>query len=182
MMPKMFRFERYGVIDFATGEIDYNELEKKAKETRPKVMLAGYSSYTREIDYSRFVSIARSVGAYAVFDVAHIAGLIAGGSIQNPFDADFDVMTMTTHKTLRGPRGGMIAVREDESIAKKIDKAVFPGLQGGPHMNTIAAKAVALYEAQQPSFSLYTNQILKNCKTMEEVFSSRNVSMVFGGS
>ncbi|MDB5224698.1 MAG: Serine hydroxymethyltransferase, partial [Candidatus Adlerbacteria bacterium] len=122
------------------------------------------------------------VGAYAVADVAHIAGLIAGKAAKNPFDAGFDVMTSTTHKTLRGPRGGLIVVRESADIAKAVDKAVFPGLQGGPLMQTIAAKAVAFGEALQPSFTTYAAQILKNAKAMEEVFRAHNVRMLGGGT
>ena len=127
-------------------------------------------------------SIADEVGAIAMADIAHIAGIIAGGALANPFDFGFDIMTTTTHKTLRGPRGGMILVRENEEIAKKINKAVFPGIQGGPHMNLIAAKAVAFGEALRPSFKIYAAQILKNAKAMEEVFRARGVRMLGGGT
>ncbi len=128
------------------------------------------------------MEIAREVGAYAVADMAHIAGLIAGKAARNPFDDGFDVITTTTHKTLRGPRGGMILVRENEEIAKKINKAVFPGLQGGPHMNIIAAKAIAFGEALTPAFEAYAQQILKNAKAMEAVFREEGVRMLGGGT
>ncbi|MGB7816239.1 MAG: serine hydroxymethyltransferase, partial [Methylotenera sp.] len=144
---KVFNFVRYKMKDVNTGEIDYDELRKVALEHKPKIILAGFSAYSRELDYAKFVEIAKEVGAYTVADVAHIAGLIATGVLKNPFDYGFDVMTTTTHKTLRGPRGGMILVRADEEIAKKINRAVFPGMQGGPHMHIIAAKAVAFKEA-----------------------------------
>jgi glycine hydroxymethyltransferase len=153
-----------------------------AKESKPKIILAGFSAYPRELDYEKFVNIAREVGALAVMDIAHIAGLIAGKAAKNPFDYGFDVMTTTTHKTLRGPRGGMILVRESEELAKKIDKAVFPGLQGGPHMHQIAAKAVAFHEALQPSFAKYAKQIIANTHAMEEVFKEHGVRMITGGS
>ena len=165
-----------------TGEIDYDAMRKVAIASKPKIVLAGFSAYPRELDYAKFVSIAREVGAYAVMDIAHIAGLIAGRAAKNPFDYGFDVMTTTTHKTLRGPRGGMILTRESEEIAKKIDKMVFPGLQGGPHMNNIAAKAVAFGEALRPSFRKYAAQILKNAKAMEQVFKARNVRLLTGGT
>jgi len=179
---KIYNFVRYKMKDAATGEIDYDEMREVAKREKPKIVLAGYSAYSRELDYDAFVSIAREVGAVAVFDIAHIAGLIAGKAIRNPFDAGFDVMTTTTHKTLRGPRGGMVLIREDADIAKKIDKAVFPGLQGGPHMNVIAAKAVAFNEALSPNFQTYAAQILKNAKAMEAVFAKENVRMLAGGT
>jgi glycine hydroxymethyltransferase len=153
-----------------------------ARKEKPKIILAGYSAYSRELDYKRFVEIAREVGAITMADIAHICGLIAGGAHQNPFDVGFDVMTTTTHKTLRGPRGGMILVREDEEMAKKIDKTVFPGLQGGPHMASIAAKAVAFGEALHPSFSTYAHQIIKNAKAMEHVFGEANIRMLGGGT
>lgn len=168
--------------DVETGEIDYDEMREVARREKPKIILAGFSAYPRELDYAKFVDIAREVGALAVMDIAHIAGLIAGGAAKNPFDYGFDVMTTTTHKTLRGPRGGMILTRDDEAIAKKIDKSIFPGLQGGPLMNTIAAKAVCFGEALDPSFKVYAAQILKNTKAMEVVFKDRNVRMLAGGS
>ena len=181
-ITKFFNFVRYKMKDADTGEIDYEEMRKVAIEAKPKIVLAGFSAYSRELDYAKFVSIAREVGAYAVIDIAHIAGLIAGGAVKNPFDFGFDIMTSTTHKTLRGPRGGLILVRDSEELAKKIDKAVFPGLQGGPLMHVIAAKAVAFGEALQPSFKTYAQQILKNAKAMEEVFHAANVRMLGGGT
>lgn len=181
-ITKVFKFVRYKMKNVETGEIDYDELRETALREKPKLILAGFSAYSRELAYEKFVEIAREVGAYTVADMAHIAGLIAGKAVRNPFDAGFDVITTTTHKTLRGPRGGMILVREDESLAKKINKAVFPGLQGGPHMNNIAAKAVCFYEAQQPVFAEYAQQILKNAKAMEEVLRKRNVRMIGGGT
>jgi len=179
---KVFRFVRYKMKNADTGEIDYDEMREVAKKEKPKIVLAGFSAYSRELDYAQFVSIAREVGAYAVMDIAHIAGLIAGKAIKNPFDFGFDVMTTTTHKTLRGPRGGMVLVREDAEVAKKIDKAVFPGLQGGPHMNVVAAKAVAFGEALHPSFAVYATQVLKNAKAMEAVFRTHNIRMLGGGT
>ncbi len=179
---KIFNFVRYKMKDAETGEIDYEALRATALEHKPKIILAGFSAYSRELDYEKFVEIAREVGAYAVADVAHIAGLIAGKVAKNPFHAGFDVMTTTTHKTLRGPRGGMILVRDDEEIAKKINKAVFPGLQGGPHMAQVAAKAVAFGEALTPAFKEYQAQVLKNAKAMEAVFKAEGVRMLGGGT
>jgi glycine hydroxymethyltransferase len=165
-----------------TGEIDYEALRQVALEHKPKIILAGFSAYSRELDYQKFVDIAKEVGAYTVADVAHIAGLIAGEVAKNPFDYGFDVMTTTTHKTLRGPRGGMILVRESEEIAKRINKAVFPGMQGGPHMHIIAAKGVAFGEALHPSFKIYAAQILKNAKVMEMVFKREGIRLLCGGT
>lgn len=179
---KVFNFVRYKMKDVNTGEIDYEALRQVALEHKPKIILAGFSAYSRELDYAKFVEIAREVGAYTVADVAHIAGLIAGGVVKNPFDYGFDVMTTTTHKTLRGPRGGMILVRDSEEIAKKINKAVFPGMQGGPHMHSIAAKAVAFGEALHPNFKVYAAQILKNAKAMEAVFKKEGVRLLCGGT
>lgn len=179
---KVFNFVRYKMKNVDTGEIDYDELRETALREKPKIILAGFSAYSRELDYKKFVEIAHEVGAYAVADMAHIAGLIAGKAARNPFDDGFDVITTTTHKTLRGPRGGMILVRENEEIAKKINKAVFPGLQGGPHMNIIAAKAIAFGEALTPAFEAYAQQILKNAKAMEAVFREEGVRMLGGGT
>lgn len=181
-VTKVFRFVRYKMKDVETGEIDYDDMMKVAKKERPKIILAGFSAYSRELDYAKFVAIGREVGALVMADVAHIAGLIAGKVANNPFDAGFDLLTTTTHKTLRGPRGGMILVRENEEIAKKIDKMIFPGMQGGPHMNNITAKAVAFGEALQPSFRVYAGQILKNAKAMEKVFREKGVRMLAGGT
>ncbi len=181
-LTKIFNFVRYKMKNVETGEIDYDEMRKVAIEHRPKIVLAGFSAYPRELDYAKFVEIAREVGAYAIMDIAHIAGLIAGKAVKSPFDFGFDVMTSTTHKTLRGPRGGLILTRESEEIAKKIDKSVFPGLQGGPIMNTIAAKAVCFKEALHPSFQTYAAQILKNAKAMAEVFKANDIRMITGGT
>jgi len=179
---KVFNFVRYKMKDVDTGEIDYAQLREMALEHKPKIILAGFSAYSRELDYEKFKAIADEVGAYTVADVAHITGLIAAGVLKNPFDYGFDVMTMTTHKSLRGPRGGMIVVREDEEIAKKINKAVFPGMQGGPHMHQIAAKAVAFGEALRPEFVEYAKQIIQNAKAMEVVFQAHNVRLLCGGT
>jgi len=179
---KVFNFVRYKMKDVDTGEIDYEHLREMALEHKPKIILAGFSAYSRELDYAKFKEIADEVGAYTVADIAHITGLIAAGVLKNPFDYGFDVMTMTTHKSLRGPRGGMIVVRESEELAKKINKAVFPGMQGGPHMHIIAAKAVAFKEALHPSFKTYAEQIVKNAKAMEVVFKKHEVRLLCGGT
>lgn len=179
---KIYNFVTYKMKDPETGEIDYEDLRRVALEKKPKIILAGFSAYSRTLDYKKFVEIAREVGAITVADMAHIAGLIAGGALRNPFDDGFDVITSTTHKTLRGPRGGIILTRESEDIAKKIDKAIFPGIQGGPHMHTIAAKAVAFGEAMTPAFTEYAKQILKNAKAMEEVLHKHNIRMIGGGT
>ncbi|HWH07363.1 MAG TPA: serine hydroxymethyltransferase [Candidatus Paceibacterota bacterium] len=181
-ISKIFRFVRYKMKDVETGEIDYDQLRQTALAEKPKIILAGFSAYPRELDWKRIAEIAHEVGAYAVADVAHIAGLIAGGAAKNPFDYGFDVMTTTTHKTLRGPRGGMILTREDQAIAQKIDKAVFPGLQGGPHMHQIAAKAIAFGEALRPSFKTYAAQVVQNAQAMAEVFKGENARLITGGT
>lgn len=181
-ISKIFRFVRYKMKNIETGEIDYDALLETAKAEKPKIILAGFSAYPRELDWKRLADIAKEVGAYAVADVAHIAGLIAGGAAKNPFDYGFDVMTTTTHKTLRGPRGGMILARESEEVAKKIDKAIFPGLQGGPHMHQIAAKAVAFREALAPSFKTYAASVVENAKAMAEVFLDGGVRLIAGGT
>ena len=181
-LTKIFRFVRYKMKDADTGEMDYDEMRAVAKRERPKIILAGYSAYPRELDYARMVAIAREVGAIAVMDIAHIAGLIAGRVVKNPFDYGFDIMTTTTHKTLRGPRGGMILTRESDELAKRIDKSVFPGFQGGPLMNAVAAKAVCFGEAQKPQFKIYSKQILKNAKAMEKVFKKHGVRLLTGGT
>lgn len=181
-LTKIFNFVRYKMKDVETGEIDYDEMREVAKREKPKMLLAGYSAYPRELDYAKFVAIAREVGAVAVMDIAHIAGLIAGKAVKNPFDYGFDVMTTTTHKTLRGPRGGMILTREDADIAKKIDKSVFPGFQGGPLMHMIAAKAVCFGEALRPSFEKYAKQIIVNATAMAEVFKNDGARLITGGT
>jgi glycine hydroxymethyltransferase len=179
---KVFNFVRYKMKDVDTGEIDYDHLREMALEHKPKIILAGFSAYSRELNYGRMKEIADEVGAYTVADIAHITGLVAAGVLANPFDHGFDVMTMTTHKSLRGPRGGMIVVREDEALAKRINKSVFPGMQGGPHMHQIAAKAVCFKEALDPSFRDYAAQIVKNAKAMEAVFKAADVRLLCGGT
>ena len=179
---KIYKFVRYKMKDASTGEIDYENLRRVALETKPKIILAGFSAYPRTLDYKKFVEIAKEVGAITMADMAHIAGLIAAGVLRNPFDDGFDIITSTTHKTLRGSRGGIILVRENEEIAKKIDKSIFPGIQGGPHMHTIAGKAVAFGEAMAPKFKKYAIQILKNAKAMAEVFKKNNIRMIGGGT
>ena len=181
-ISKVYNFIRYKMKDVNTGEIDYDELRTLAHTHKPKVILAGFSAYPRELDWKRIADIAHEVDAVAVADVAHIAGLIAGGAQENPFAHGFDVMTTTTHKTLRGPRGGMVLVRESEELAKKVDKAVFPGFQGGPHMHQIAAKAVAFKEALDPRFSEYAHQVVKNAAAMASVFEEAGVRMITGGT
>jgi glycine hydroxymethyltransferase len=180
-VAKVFPFIRYKMKDVGTGEIDYDLMRKVALEERPRIVLAGFSAYPRNLDYAAMRSIAEEVGAYAVADVAHIAGLIVADVLPNPFDFGFDVVLTTTHKTLRGPRGGMILSRTEE-IATKIDKAVFPGLQGGPIMQMIAAKAVAFHEAQQPAFKSYAQGVVTNAKAFADEFSKLGVSLVTGGT
>lgn len=179
---KIYKFVTYKMKNPDTGEIDYDDMRRVAKETKPKLIIAGFSAYPRTLDYKKFVSIAREVGAITMADMAHIAGLIAGGVLRNPFDDGFDIITSTTHKTLRGPRGGIILTRDNEEIAKKIDKSIFPGIQGGPHMHTIAAKAVAFGEAMTPKYKKYAKQVLKNAKAMEKVFKQQKVRMIGGGT
>lgn len=181
-ISKIFNFVRYKMKDIETGEIDYVALRETALKEKPKVVLAGFSAYPRELEWQKIADIAHEAGAVAVADVAHIAGLIAGGAQKNPFDHGFDVMTSTTHKTLRGPRGGLILTREREDLAKQIDKAVFPGLQGGPHMHQIAAKAIAFGEALKPSFKTYAAQVVKNAAAMAEVFKEADIRMITGGT
>jgi len=180
-MTKIFNFIRYKMKDIETGEIDYDALEATAMREKPKLILVGFSAYTRTPDFARVVEIAKKCGAMTMADMAHVAGLIAGDAYVNPLDIGFDIMTMTTHKTLRGPRGGMILTNNQE-LAKKIDKSIFPGLQGGPHMHVIAAKAVAFQEAKQPAFKKYAKNILLNAKAVESVFISRGLSLVAGGT
>jgi len=177
-MAKIFNFIRYKT-DLNTGYIDYDNLRQMALEHKPKLILVGYSAYSREIDYAKIKEIADEVGALTMADIAHIAGLIAAGVMKNPVPL-FDVVTTTTHKTLRGPRGGMIMCKEKH--AAQIDKSVFPGFQGGPHEHNIAAKAVAFGEALKPEFKEYAAQILKNTKALEETLVKNGFKMCFGGS
>lgn len=174
---KIFRFVRYKTE--ADGSIDYRALVTLAQREKPKLLLAGFSSYTRQIDYEKFVAVGKKVGAITMMDMAHIAGLVAGKVVPNPVEY-FDIVTTTTHKTLRGPRGGMILSRD--AFAKEIDKAVFPGIQGGPHMNIVAAKAVAFEEALKPSFRKYASQVLKNARMLEGIFRARGYRILFGGT
>lgn len=174
---KVFHSEFYGVNE--NGFLDYDKLEEKALAVKPKLIVAGASAYARAIDFARISEIAKSVGAYYMVDMAHIAGLVAAGLHQNPVPYA-DVVTLTTHKTMRGPRGGMILCKAE--FAKKIDSAVFPGSQGGPLMHVIAAKAVAFHEALQPEFALYQQQVLLNAKAMEIELKRRNIAMVSGGT
>jgi len=176
-MAKIFNFIRYKTD--AAGKIDLANLRTMALEHKPKIILVGYSAYSREIEYQKIQEIANEVGAITMADVAHIAGLIAAGEMNNPVPI-FDIVTTTTHKTLRGPRGGMIMCKE--KFAKAIDKAVFPGLQGGPHENNIAAKAVAFKEALEPAFKDYAHQIKLNAKILETEFLNRGYKLCFGGT
>jgi len=174
---KIYNFVRYKTN--TEGLIDLENLRAMALEHKPKLILVGYSAYSREIDYAGVKKIADEVGALTMADIAHIAGLIAGGQMDNPVPI-FDLVTTTTHKTLRGPRGGMIMCKQE--FAKAVDKAVFPGLQGGPHENVIAAKAVAFKEALEPSFKEYARQIKANAKILEEEFRNREYKLMFGGT
>ncbi|MBD3311302.1 MAG: aminotransferase class I/II-fold pyridoxal phosphate-dependent enzyme [Candidatus Magasanikbacteria bacterium] len=176
-IAKIFNFNRYKTD--LHGLIDLEYLREEAHRTKPKLILVGYSAYSREIDYKKIKEIADEVGAMTMADIAHIAGLIAAGEMNNPVPI-FDVVTTTTHKTLRGPRGGMIMCKE--KFAKKIDKAVFPGFQGGPHENNIAAKAVAFKEALEPNFKEYAIQIKKNAKVLEKKFNEFGYKLMFGGT
>lgn len=173
-----YHFVPYGV-DEQTHRIDYDEVERLAKEHRPKLIIAGASAYPRAIDFARFSQIAKEVGAYLMVDMAHIAGLVAAGLHQNPVPYA-DVVTTTTHKTLRGPRGGMILCREE--LAKKIDKAIFPGIQGGPLMHIIAAKAVCFGEAMTPEFKTYQKNVVDNAATLAQALLNNGFSLVSGGT
>ncbi len=190
----LYNFIRYKMKDIATGEIDYDELRRLALEHKPKLIIAGFSAYPRELDYGKFAAIGNEVGALLMADMAHIAGLIAGGVAKNPFDYGFHVITTTTHKTLRGPRGGLILSmgtvsnplrapeKTLENIPTLIDRAIFPGMQGGPHMHSIAAKAVAFYEALQPEFKQYAQQVLDNASALAEALKQRGFNLVTGGT
>lgn len=190
----LYNFIRYKMKDIETGEIDYDELRRLALEHKPKIILAGFSAYPRELDYAKFAAIGNEVGALLMADMAHIAGLIAGGVARNPFDDGFHVITTTTHKTLRGPRGGLILSRGIvgnplkkpektlENIPTLIDRSIFPGMQGGPHMHVIAAKAVAFHEALQPEFKQYAAQIVKNAKVLAEELQARGFKLIAGGT
>lgn len=190
----IYNFIRYGIKNVETGEIDYDELRELALKHKPKIIIAGFSAYPRELDYAKFAEIGNEVGALLMADMAHIAGLIAGGVAKNPFDYGFHVITSTTHKTLRGPRGGLILSKGTvgnplkapektlENIPTLIDRAVFPGTQGGPHMHAIAAKAVAFHEALQPEFKEYAAQVVKNAAALAEELQKGGLKLVSGGT
>lgn len=179
-MGQIFNFVRYKTIPEENGRIDFKELRRLALAHRPKIILCGYTSYPRDLNYAEFKKIAGEIGALTMADVSHIGGLIAGGVMKNPLDFDFDIMTTTTHKSLRGPRAGLILCKK--KYAKIIDKSVFPGLQGGPHMHTIAAVAVALAKALEPEFKIYAGQILTNAKALAQVFLDSDIKLITNGT
>jgi glycine hydroxymethyltransferase len=191
---QLYNFVRYKMKNIETGEIDYDELRELALEHKPKIILAGFSAYPRELDYEKFAAIGNEVGALLMADMAHIAGLIAGGVAKNPFDYGFHVITTTTHKTLRGPRGGLILSKGTvgnplkkpektlENIPTLIDRSIFPGMQGGPHMHVIAAKAVAFHEALQPEFKEYAAQIVKNATVLADELQKHGFQLITGGT
>ena len=177
---RLYEASQYG-LDLATGEIDYDQVQALALEHRPRMIIAGFSAYSRIIDFERFRQIADSVDAYLLADIAHVAGLVAAGVYPNPVPW-CDVVTTTTHKTLRGPRGGMILARENEALTKKFNSLVFPGTQGGPLMHVIAAKAVAFKEALEPTFKAYQEQVVENARAMVRVLLERGYKIVSGGT
>jgi glycine hydroxymethyltransferase len=177
---KIYKAFQYG-LDPATGEIDYAQVEALAREHRPRMIVAGFSAYSRVVDWQRFRAIADEVGAYLLVDMAHVAGLVAAGLYPSPVQIA-DVTTTTTHKTLRGPRGGLILAKANAELEKKLSSLVFPGTQGGPLMHVIAAKAVAFKEAMEPAFKQYQAQVIQNAQTMAEVFLSRGYDVVSGGT
>ena len=191
---RLYNFVRYGMKDTETGEIDYDAMYDEAKKSKPKIIIAGFSGYPRNLDYKKFAEIGNEVGAVLMADMAHIAGLIAGKVSPNPLDFGFHVMTTTTHKTLRGPRGGLILTKglagnplkapekTINNLPTLIDREVFPGFQGGPHMNNIAAKAVAFYEALQPSFNEYAKQVVANAKTLADALMGEGFKLVTNGT
>lgn len=191
---KVFNFLHYGIKDLETGEIDYDRLYELAKKNKPKIILAGFSAYPRELDYKKFVDIANEVRAVSMMDMAHIAGLIAGKVLKNPFDYGFHVCTSTTHKTLRGPRGGLIlsmgtvsnplkkVEKKIENLPTLIDRSVFPGVQGGPHMNEIFAKAVAFEEASKPEFKTYAKQVIKNAARLADQLMKKGFRLITNGT
>ncbi len=194
VMARAFNFIRYKIKDLETGELDYDEIRELALKHKPKIILAGFSAYTRELDYKKFADIAEEVGAVAMADTSHIAGLIAGKVLRNPFDDGFHVITTTSHKTLRGPRGGIILSKgivsnplkkpehTIENLPTLIDRTVFPGMQGGPHMNNVLAKTIALGEAQQPEFQEYAKQIVINAKKLAQELMNRGFKLVTNGT
>jgi glycine hydroxymethyltransferase len=179
-MGKVFNFVRYKTQTSLGGNVDFDEVRRLARETLPKLVLCGYSSYPRDYDYASFKAVADEVGALTMADISHIGGLVAAGVMRNPIDAEFDIVTTTTHKTLRGPRGGLILCRKE--LAKAIDAAVFPGLQGGPHMNNIAAAAITFKKALQPEFRAYATGVLKNAKALSAALLAEGVELVTGGT
>ena len=177
---KNFNAIQYG-LNADTGEIDYDEVDRLAQEHKPKMIIAGFSAYSRIVDWNRFRSIADDVGAYLFVDMAHVAGLVATGDYPSPIEIA-DVVTTTTHKTLRGPRGGLILARANEEIEKKLNSAIFPGIQGGPLMHVIAAKAVAFKEAMSDDFKAYQKQVVVNARAMANVFMKRGYDVISGGT
>jgi glycine hydroxymethyltransferase len=177
---KLYNAVQYG-LNPATGEIDYHQVAALARDHRPKMIIAGFSAYSRVVDWQRFRDIADEVGAYLLVDMAHVAGLVAAGVYPSPV-AIADVTTTTTHKTLRGPRGGLILAKANAEIEKKLNSLVFPGIQGGPLMHVIAAKAVAFKEAMEPDFKTYQQQVVTNARAMAEVFMQRGFEVVSGGT
>ncbi len=193
-LAHQYNFVRYGIKDIETGEIDFAALRNTALKEKPKMLLVGFSAYPRELDYAKFAEIGNEVGAVLVADMAHISGLIAGKALKNPFDYGFHIMTTTTHKTLRGPRSGMILSmgkvsnplkapeKTIENLPTLIDRMVFPGMQGGPHMHTIAAKAVCFYEAMQPEYQAYAQQVITNAKKLADELMKRGFKLVTNGT
>jgi glycine hydroxymethyltransferase len=179
-MGKVFNFVRYKSAPHQGGAIDFDSLMSVAKQTRPKIVLCGYSSYPRDYDYAAFKKVADEVGALTMADISHIGGLVAAGAMRNPFDAGFDVVTTTTHKTLRGPRGGLILSKKEH--AKKIDAAVFPGLQGGPHMNNVAGSAITFRKAAEPEFRGYAAAILRNAKALAQALMAEGAKLITDGT
>ena len=177
---KLYNALQYG-LDDANGEIDYDQVASLAQQNKPKLIVAGFSAYSRIVDWARFREIADSVGAYLFVDMAHVAGLVAVGLYPSPVSIA-DVTTTTTHKTLRGARGGMILARENEAVEKKLSSLVFPGTQGGPLMHAIAGKAVALKEALEPEFKIYQQQVINNAQSMADSFIQRGYKIVSGGT
>ena len=177
---KLFNAVQYG-IDTTTGLIDYDAMERQAREHKPKMLIGGFSAYSQVVDWARMAAIAKAVGAYFVVDMAHVAGLVAAGEYPSPVP-HADVVTSTTHKTLRGPRGGIILARANPEIEKKLQSMVFPGTQGGPLMHVIAAKAVAFKEALAPEFKAYQHQVVKNAQAMAEAIMARGYKVVSGGT
>jgi glycine hydroxymethyltransferase len=177
---RLYNIVSYGLVE-ETGWIDYDQVESLAKQHEPRMIIAGFSAYSRIVDWQRFREIADRVGAYLMVDMAHVAGLVAVGEYPNPV-AIADVTTSTTHKTLRGPRGGLILARENEELTKKFNSLVFPGTQGGPLMHVIAAKAVGFLEAMQPDFTAYQRQVKKNARKMAECLQERGYKIVSGGT